>query len=455
MIDLNEIAKKSMIGYSPQQMMESCASIVIPRFFNLYLEPLISHQETLSISMRSDWSKLLSDVDQNEGQLGDIIAGAWGVYGGNDGDYIGLNTNRIFLQDGTESVVDKSCVMVWAGCSTIIQLNRFGNLIQRVLGNKYRVEVLNSETTSNKQIEDKINKVVIPQCKKDGKRLVIVSKLMGARSFSVPELATEFLMYDAGGIEATTQRISRVFTNGKDWNGFEKQYGNIVSFSFDPNREHSSPIDDYLLNESEKIENTELNNSIKRVLSSAYIFKKDENGMIIEFTYDEKETYSSQLVNSSSLLKVAEAGVNPNAISDDDLDINSVQLDKESTEERERSFKELEKKKSIKIGDKNDRTKKDKDEERTAYVIKREALKSVVKNLPELSIINMCENDDIVNMLDSIAKKGYDDEVIYEIGVDSKTIKRWVLQGAFNTKLMNTIISQYNISQKKYEEIFG
>jgi hypothetical protein len=33
------------------------------------------------------------------------------------------------------------------------------DLIQRVLGNKYRVEVLNSETTSNKQIEDKINKI--------------------------------------------------------------------------------------------------------------------------------------------------------------------------------------------------------------------------------------------------------------------------------------------------------
>lgn len=447
MIDLNEIARESMIGFSEKQMMDSCSSIVIGRFFNLYLEPLIDRQTELSVSSRSNWSKLLSDVDQNEGQMSDIIAGAWGVYSGTNSDYIGLNTNRIFLQNGGECVVDKNCVMVWAGCSTILQLNKLGKLIQRVLGSKYRVEVLNSETTSNKQIEDKINKVVIPQCKKDGKRLVIVSKFMAARSFSVPELATEFLMYDAGSIEATTQRISRVFTNGKAWDGSKKQYGNIVSFSFDPNRESSSPIDDYILNESEKIENSELNNSINRVLSSAYIFQKDENGMIMEFTYDEKETYSSQLVNSSSLLKVAEAGVNPNAISDDDFDINSVELDKDATESI-KSFKGLEIKKSIKIGNKSDKNTKEKDEERSLYVIKREALKSVVKNLPELSIINMCENDDIESLLDSIKSKGYDDEVIYEIGVDTNTIKRWVNQGAFNTKLMNTIISQYNISQK-------
>ena len=58
-------------------------------------------------------------------------------------------------------------------------------------------------------------------------------------------------------------------------------------------------------------------------------------------------------------------------------------------------------------------------------------------------------------MLDMIYTKGLDSEVEFEVGVGTQTIKRWVTQGAFNDKLMNTIITNYNISEKKYEEIFG
>lgn len=460
---MNEEANLLIKETSEVEMVNSCSNIVIPRFFNLYLDPLIGTQEGYSESARTNWSKLLSDVNQNKGQLGDIILGSFGLSRMGLGEqYQNLNTNTIHLNDGTSCEVNKDCVMIWTGCPNNTQLSNLVKLLKDKLPqNQYHVEQISGTDSkgkkllTNQKVEEYIVKKLIPKLKKEGKKLVLVSKYMAARSFSVSEIATEFLWYDGGGIEATKQKISRVLTGGKMWDGSNKIYGNVVSFSFDPNREETSPIDEYLLNESEQVENSELSDSITRVLRSAQIFSQDENGLIIQFTQNDEETYSSKLVNSSSLLKVAEAGVNPHMIDENDKDVDFVELSKEEKTELQKSFKELEIKKSVSNRETKEKTTKEKTEELTSYIKRKKVLQTIVKRVIELSEINNLESDNMNDMLDMIYTKRLDSEVEFEVGVGTRTIKRWVTQGAFNDKLMNTIITNYNISEKKYEEIFG
>ena len=467
MIDISKLMQEegSLIRneFSKKEMMMSCDDIVIPRFFNLYLEFLIQTQETYSESTRSNWLKLLSDVNQNRGQLTDIILGSFGLSRMGLGEqYLNLNTNTITLRDGRTSEVNKDCVMIWTGCPNTTQLSNLVKLLKEVLPqNLYHIEQISGtdekgkKHLNNKQVEEYITDKLIPRLKSQGKKLILVSKFMAARSFSVSEIATEFLWYDGGGIEATKQKISRVLTGGKNWDGTKKLYGNIVSFSFDPNREETSPIDEYLLSESEQIENSELSDSITRILRSAQIFSQDENGLIIQFTHDDEETYSSKLVNSSSLLKVAEAGVNPHMIDENDSDIDFVELSKDDEAEIQKSFKDLEIKKSVSNKEKKERNSKETPEEITSYIKRKKVLQTIVKRVIELSEINNLESQNMKEMLDMIYGKGLDSEVEYEVGVGTRTIKRWLNQGAFNEKLMNTIITNYNISEKKYEESFG
>ena len=74
----------------------------------------------------------------------------------------------------------------------------------------------------------------------------------------------------------------------------------------------------------------------------------------------------------------------------------------------------------------------------------KEVLKNIVENIVEISEINNCESDDIIDTLDMIESKGYCEEVVFEVGVDCQTVKKVILMGGISRKLLNTIISSYN-----------
>jgi hypothetical protein len=74
----------------------------------------------------------------------------------------------------------------------------------------------------------------------------------------------------------------------------------------------------------------------------------------------------------------------------------------------------------------------------------KECLKNIVENAVEISEINNCESDDIIETLDMINEKGYCEEVVFEVGFDCETVKEIILLGGVPRKLINTIISSYN-----------
>ena len=423
---LEQLRKK----YTLEQSKKSVEEIVIPRFMRLSLERAVERFNTLPEEYRTDWNKLLMDVDLSRGVLKTLIQSLFGLYGG---ELIGLAE-----LDMTKA--ERKVTHIFANTKDKTQQEKFAKLIREVLGGDYLVELINSDKTNNREVERKV-KGIVKRAKRENKRIVLVSKDMASRSFSIPEIDTVMLMFDRGSYSTIAQKISRVLTPGKTLDGNTKVYGNIISLSLDPNREDVSPIDEYIIYESEKVEGDDLNDSIQRVLRSVQLFTNGQNGEV----EIEKDEYSNRLINSSSLIRMGSESSKVEYI------INDAELVKQLLGV-EVTKGEIEKLLGINSGEVKrtiggEKTKEEKQGEKKVEDIRtklKEVLKNIVENVVEISEINNCESDDIVETLDMIKKKGYCGQVVIEVGTDCETIKKIILMGGISRKLLNTIISSYN-----------
>ena len=410
--------------------MMSVKNIVKPVFMRLSLEKAVEKFNRLPEEYRTDWSKLFMDVDKSRGVLETLIKALFGVYGG---DVVGL-------YDLNMTIARKDVTMIFANTKDKEQQRKFVNMIQQVLGGNYIVKLINGDETNNRKAEEDAKKV-IAQAKRENKKVVMVSKDMASRSFSVAEIDTVMLMFDRGSYATIAQKISRVLTPGKTFNGEDKVYGNIISLSLDPNREDVSPIDEYIVYEAEKVDVEDLNDGIQRVLRSVQILTNGEGGEV----EIEKDVYGEHLINSSSLIKLgAESSKVENIILNVDLvkqltgvDVSEGQKDKLMGVDSSKVKRTLNGKS----------TKEEKETEKKVQDIRKklkEVMKNIVENIVEISEINNCESDDIIETLDIINSKGYCEEVVFEVGVDCETVKKVILMGGISRKLLNTIISSYN-----------
>ena len=292
-------------------------------------------------------------------------------------------------------------------------------------------------------------KIEVARAKLEGKKLVILSNNMASRSFSVSEIDTVFLMFDRGSYSAVSQKVSRVLTPGLTFDGQVKKHGYIVSVSLDSNREEISPMDEYIIYESEKVEVDELSDGIRRTLNSINIFTNGESGLLEPIEIDE---YAKKLLNSSSLISLGKSSSNPDRIIDDEnlvklltgIEINNTRPEEEKLLRIDSSLVERT------IGKKE--SKKQKLEKDKVFLLKeklKKHLENIVENIVEISEINNCESDDILECLDMIIEKGYDDEVIFELDFNSVTLKSIIKSGAVSHKLLNTIITNYNKNENE------
>ena len=151
-----------------------------------------------------------------------------------------------------------------------IQQNKFVKLTRAALGEDFVVLTINADETSNRQAEEDVQ-IVVAQSKRKGKRVIMVSKDMASRSFSIPEIDTVFLMYDNGLVSQTVQKSSRPLTPGKTYTGENKIGGTVVSLSLDSNRLEVDPIDLYIVAEANRINdaNESMQDSVRRICNSA------------------------------------------------------------------------------------------------------------------------------------------------------------------------------------------
>lgn len=416
--------------YTLSQTMESVKNIVKPRFMRLSLDKAVEKFDRLPEEYRTDWSKLLMDVDKSRGVLTNLIQSLFGEYNG----------ENVGLYDLDMTTASRKVTMIFANTKNKTQQRKLVKLIQEVLGSRYIVKLVNGDETNNRKAEKDVKKV-IAQAKREGKKVVLVSKDMASRSFSVSAIDTVMLMFDRGSYATIAQKISRVLTPGKTFDGQDKVYGNIISLSLDPNREDVSPIDEYIVYEAEKVEVEDLNDGIQRVLRSVQILTNGQGGEV----EIEKDEYGEHLINSSSLIKLgAESSKVENVIVD--VDLVKVLTGVEVTEGQKEKLMGIDSSKVKRTLD-GESTKEEKQVEKKVQDIRKkvkEVLKNIVENIVEISEINNCESDDIIDTLDMIESKGYCEEVVFEVGVDCQTVKKVILMGGISRKLLNTIISSYN-----------
>jgi hypothetical protein len=416
--------------YTLSQTKDSVKDIVRPRFMRLSLGGVVETFNAIPEEYRTDWSKLLKDVKTSKNVLSNLIKGLFGVHG----------VRLTYIMELMTKDAEKDVTMVFASTPDKKQQSLLVDLFREVLGPQYIVELINSDETSNREVEEQAKKI-IARAKETGKKVVFVSKDMASRSFSLSEIDTVILMFDRGSYSTITQKVARVLTHGKTYNGSLKTHGNIISLSLDPNREDVSPIDEYIVYEAEKVQVNDLNEGIQRVLKSMDIFTND-NGDIEPIEVD---VYADRLINSSTLIKL---GCETSKVDKVIVDSTLVKmlLGIEVSEVVKEKLMGIDSSKVKRTKD-EPQTKEEKELEKKIEDIRikiKKVLDNIVENAVEISEINNCESDDIIDTLNMIDNKGYCNEVIHEVGVNCEMVKQIITMGGLSYKLLNTIISSYN-----------
>jgi hypothetical protein len=424
---------------SREEAMSTVIDIVEPKMYKIRLPQGKFTQDNLPDLFQTKWSKLLADIDQNQFILESFINAIFK----DKYDINHLELSHLSISQVTKSKVN----MIFGSFPDKSQHNKFFKLVKGVLGNDFIVENINGDYTTNRKTESEVMNV-IAKAKREGKRVVLISKDMASRSFSIPEIDTVFLMYDQGLLSQTSQKVSRSFTSGITYEGDKKEIGTVISLSFDSNRKLIDPIDQYIINEASRINEGDepIQDSIKRVAKSFNIFTNDINGQPIKLDMDK---YATDLITSSDMVRVAMASINIEGLdsfqySDIILDNRSVSHNIPNPDKEEINIKNVQT--FIDTNEyeqhESDGDKMDKSELKQLY----ENIIYLVNNINVFYILDDGENNNISDIINSLETKNMTDEVEEYFGLKYKFIKYAIDNKILPVKLLNTIIKMNNTS---------
>ena len=421
-----------------QAAIDSCAAIVRPKLFKMAMPNAARIQESLPDVLQTKWSKLLEDVDKSSMILTMIIKA---MFKNDNSNIFELSS----LQLG--SVTPANVTMIFGAFKNKAQHNKFSKLTKAALGDDFAVLTVNGDETSNRQAEEDV-KIAVAKAKRAGKKVIIVSKDMASRSFSIPEIDTVFLMYDQGLLSQTVQKSSRAFTPGSTYIGDNKTEGVIVSLSLDANRLEVDPIDLYVIAEANRINDDEesLQESIRRICNSANIFQNDLTFGAINIDPDE---YAEKMLQQSSVLKDVIASLSLEQINPDDF--TDAILANRSTNPNSRSDE------NVSVNTSRVRTAFTDREETDREPITPNEEKQFIKNLlfftyniTALKDIEGYTKSTVKGLIDSISKRGLEREVEDYYGLSYASIKKLVESKALPIRLLNTVLENYKLVPRIY-----
>jgi hypothetical protein len=274
---------------------------------------------------------------------------------------------------------------------------------------------------SNKNAE-KITRDVIEECRESNTPLLILSRGMAQRSYSIGEITSLYLCYDEGDAGATTQKISRALTPS-DVN----KVGRIFSLSFDPNRDDK--FDTMLIAAAQnyaKRKNVEVDEALRRVISTVDIFGCSEDGRIDI----EHDTYLQQILDRNSLSRMVGKQANINELSYDEIVLVAQGNASYST------LNKTAKADKGKLGEKKPSVKRNtmSKEDLKLFDKARKVLATIVEHLPYLAI--MTKSDSIRDSLVKCTEvPDYAEYVTQEFGVTPDTILEFFDRGVLNYDL--------------------
>ena len=426
-------------SYTREEAIKTVATLVKPQMYKMVMPNGEFLQEKMPEGLRTKWSKLLADVDQNSFILEHIIDAIF-----KQGD---INGYPELYDLGISQLTPAKVSMIFGGFPTKSEHNKFVKLVKSKL-NEFIVVGVNGDVTTNRKAEEKVKKSV-GKAKREGKRVVIISKDMASRSFSVSEIDTVFLMYDNGLLAQTIQKVSRAFTPGKTYMDEQKTTGTIISLSFDDNRAELDPVDQYIIAEASRTgkEHESLQESIKRVSRSFNIFSQ-KDGRPASIDSDE---YAEQLISSTSLTKIAGAGTKFHMLDIQAcLDGNVLLSSRKTSAEKHKA--------SVNIGGvktyvktESTSTRGEQDQESKEAKELMQTVAYFAQNIGELSAYNDFGCETALCTIDSIIESGEPliSEVEQDFGLDIYFMKALLEDGIISRKISNTIIN----SRNKFHEV--
>ena len=336
--------------------------------------------------------------------------------------------------------------MIFCNFQNNKQFKDFIEIANQTLSLDYVIVEINSTKTSNKKAELEV-KEIIERAKSIGKKVIIVSKDMASRSFTIPELDTVILMYDNGGAPQTSQKISRAFSSGSYYNGEIKDKGSVVSLSFNNSRTHSSPIDYYLASEAvlTSNENESFQKSLQRISNCWNVFEQDANGNIASLsTHD----YASNLLKSTSIKDFYTAYVDIDLVMKmaDSFDFlgDKKKIRKIKNKPQDNDFNIKDVKSKITIMDyisNNNPTDSLKDKEGF-----RSAISNFIDQIEELTAFNGFRSMDLIDIVEEIINCEESEEIINQIesyySLSFPYICRIISSNQIKIKLVNTILEE-------------
>jgi hypothetical protein len=164
---------------------------------------------------------------------------------------------------------------------------------------------------TNGTAEQKV-KDLVDKCKEQNKPLLLISRGMAQRSFTVKEIVDVFLCYDSGDAGATTQKIARVLSPNFEAN----KIGRVWSMSFDPNRDDK--FDSMILETAKnyaKRKGIELDQALRIVTGTMDILSCSVNGAL----KIDPSNYEKQLLSREGLARICGNQANPDALTMEEL----------------------------------------------------------------------------------------------------------------------------------------
>lgn len=257
----------------PQVQKYDPGAIVRNIFKILFDQKIIELLRSIDANFRPSWIKISENPTRYMAMIMALVHGLLGV------DTMSpLNSNNLVsVTDG----IPISGWLFWVNM-TKKQMKAFQAIVQRAAPD-WAVEILNGDETNGFKSENYI-KNKINQAKAAGKKgIIVISSIMGARSWSISEIQACVFMCDRGDADAVSQKSSRPNTPGYTFHNERKVHSYIIDLAFDPTR--FQVTDSIIVNDIVTIQcdsqNTKTFDEIARFIYPSYnIFSVDGFGKI-------------------------------------------------------------------------------------------------------------------------------------------------------------------------------
>jgi hypothetical protein len=276
----NAIDEIISVPYCMVEQDPSIPNVVVRRFYNMMFNPKMNKLlEDFDEDVLPNINKILEKGFSQE----KFISAAFQDMLGYQPIY-GMN-----LSDAAGEIIDN--LMLFVNISKK-SMEHLAQIIEKYC-TEHKVLILNGDYTDNKEAEG-LTKEELVRLQNEfypgRNKLLVITNMMGTRSYSIPEIQACLFMQEGGDIYPYMQKYSRCLTPG-----FNKKYGYIFDFSFDQNKTRNTvmavAVEATLLARQNKISyptavRTVLNSvNIKDMISGTWI---SDNDIILEFEDNNK-----------------------------------------------------------------------------------------------------------------------------------------------------------------------